>query len=291
MGHEGIRRSRGHASLVALLMVVALGLVTPGMALAKHPRPYVGKHHTRVTHTGAWELSYMGSSTWKVQETATKTNGDRSTWDEGSTAQWHFGIPTENPQGAAFSVTYPTLCRKFRGLPCPSPQIAGVGPGPSMLVFNINDSNFTPNGPTQNVSCTGHHESHAAASVDVGATYIKATDSYKLNIGNGPLSAAVGGAPDPQCPGDINGVTVLNVWGPPALPPGGPSLNWFSAASVTIPAQTFATYSQIDIPVSLLPRNEVPRNCGIPASSNGTTVQCKAGGSWAGTLVLHRAAG
>jgi hypothetical protein len=30
-----------------------------------------------------------------------------------------------------------------------------------------------------------------------------------------------------------------------------------------IPARKFATYSQIDIPISLSPKNGSPRNCGL----------------------------
>lgn len=280
---DPVRRTR----LAGGLLLVALALLATGTAIARHTPAYLGKHHTRVTPSTAWELSYMGSSTWTVTETATNAdNGEHQTWDEGSSEGWHFDVPKENAQASTFSVAYPTSCREFRGYPCPGPQQTGVGNGPSTMNFDIHDSN----GSGGTIDCMGEQESHVAGTAIVTATYIKATDSYKLKIDNEPLSPGLAEAgADQKCPGpDDNRVNVLDVWTPPDLPSGGANLlDWWSAASVTIPARTFATNSQIDIPVSVSVHHEAPPNCGIPAGY----VKCKAIGSWSGTLVLHRAAG
>jgi hypothetical protein len=268
-------------------VLVALALVATGAAIAKRKPAYFGKHHTRVTHGTAWALSYMGSSTWNVQETVTNPQG-QETWNEGSEEQWHFDVPNEQAQAATFSVAYPTTCLEFRGIRCPSRQGAGASKGPSTIGYHIHDTD-----PPGTVDCSGRRTSHAGGTAVVEATYIKDTDSYKLKIDNDPLvpGLAETGFSDPQCPGpNTNGVDVLEIWTPPDLPSGGPLLSdWWSAASVTIPAREFATYSAIDIPVSA--RHGVPKNCGIPAGSGGVTVTCSVHGSWSGTLVLHRIAG
>jgi hypothetical protein len=154
------------------------------------------------------------------------------------------------PRNMACTSHWPvTLCRQLRNYPCPPPQEAGAGPGPSTFDFKIDDSISNPFAPPQTVSCVGQHDANTSASVGISATYVKGDDSYKIKIGNDPLPPELLGAVDPQCPGpNPDGVGVLDVWDPPLLPPGAPSLSdWWSAASVTIGARTFATYSQIDL--------------------------------------------
>jgi hypothetical protein len=276
--------------LLGTLVFVALALLSTGLALARGKPKYFGKHHTRTTQSTGWLLSYSGSSSWDVTEHVTQSNGDAASYNESSAAQWHYDVPKENPQAAGFGITYPTLCRQLRNYPCPPPQADGPGPGPSTFDFKIDDSISDPFAPPQTVYCVGQHEANTSALVGISATYVKGDDSYKIKIGNYPLPPELLGAVDPQCPGpNPDGVGVLDVWDPPLLPPGAPTLSdWWSAASVTIGARTFATYSQIDIPVSLSPRNGAPSNCGLKPVS-GEMLKCKALGSWSGTLVLHRA--
>jgi hypothetical protein len=89
-----------------------------------------------------------------------------------------------------------------------------------------------------------------------------------------------------KCP-DANGVTKLDVWGPPSLPSGGPTLgDWWATKDVTIPAVDLASSGTIDFPVSLLAKNAAPGDCGIKPPS-GEQFKCKVLGGWSGLLTLH----
>lgn len=66
------------------------------------------------------------------------------------------------------------------------------------------------------------------------------------------------------------------------------SQNYGVGKSVLIPAGEFARYSEIEIPVSLLPANGPPEDCGMAASSSE---HCDVTDSWSGIITLHREPG
>jgi len=275
-------------SRIGALIVVALAVVLAGQAFARRSPGYHGKHHTRTTAFTGWALSYRGSASWHVTETGTYSNGDSFTDDESSVSQWHYPIPTTNGAAAGFAVTYPTTCRQFRQIACPQTQVTAVGKGPSELDYRVNDSTTTGSpAATDRLQCSATNKADGGAFVSIHATYLRATDAYRIAVLNDPLPSRLLG-PNPRCSGSsTNGLTQQGLWVPPTLPSDAPSLShWWATRTVTIPASAFATYSQIEIPVTLLERNVAPRNCGIVSPS----IQCQATGHWSGLLILHRTA-
>lgn len=277
---------------VGALLCTLVVLLAPGAALAHVKPEYQAKGDTRVTEQTGWLLSAKGSLSWGVTETGSDSSGDSWSYDESSRANWDYGVAGESSGASGLIVDYPTLCRVSRSYPCPQPMGTGVGRGPSNLVFSINDTISDGNAPPQTVKCTGSAKSDGAGGVGVTATYLKDSDSYELTLSVVALPASLvgGAAGDPECPGpNVEGVGVLGVWAPPLLPPGGPLLtNWWSGGKVRIPARQFATSREIEIPVTLDPKNGAPQNCGLAQDSGE---DCTAVGHWSGTVVLHRAPG
>jgi hypothetical protein len=274
--------------VVALVVCAVVAFLVTGLALARRKPPYTGKHHTPTTAATTWGLSYTGSSTWSVTEDVTQADGRVNSYKESSSEQWHYSVSTENAQAATFSVTYPTPCHQFRSYPCPIVEAVGVGDGVATEGFKIDDVNSSG----QSVNCSGDSTvktgAEGAPLVQIEARYIKSEDAYKIGVVNLPLPAQLFSEVDPTCPpADTNGVTPLDVWDPPDLPSGSRyhANFWAVRQSIVIPARIFATFSQIDIPVSLSARDAPPGGCGI--SDTSITV-CKVRGSWSGKLTLQR---
>ena len=272
-----------------VLVAIAAAILLAGQATARRSPGFYGKHHTRKVSFSGWSLSYTGSASWHVTETVSYSSGGGSTTDESSESQWHYAIPSTNSQAAGFGVTYPTPCRQFRSLACPQPQMTAVGKGPATIDFKANNSTTSgsPAVTDRNV-CDGEKRIDTLGGASITAVYVRATDSYRISVANNGLPPELIGATTPSCPQQGTHTGAGGNWTPGDTPNGTLS-HWFDAKTVTIPASSFASYSQIDIPISLLPGNAAPENCGLKPSP-GATIHCKATGSWSGLLTLHRTA-
>ncbi len=260
--------------------------VVIGPASAK-PR-YKPHGHGHKHAYSAFLLSATGSASWDVTEQRSDGSGDSWTYDEGSTSQWRYGVPTHNAQASGFAVTWPVPCIEIRQLPipCPSPSITAVGPGPVELDMKINDTATGGSPPmTGTLQCNHAAGGESPGGISLAATFIKHTDSYRISIGIAPQLAAQVTEDEASCP-DANGVTKLDAWGPGALPSGSVP-HWFDVRSVTIPASVLAGSNSIDFPVSLQERNKPPADCGI-TQPPGETVTCHVSDSWRGVVTLHR---
>jgi hypothetical protein len=269
------------------LACAALLVFAVGQALAKGGG-FKLKHHTHKYSYSAFQLSATGSATWAVTENIVESNGDTYRYDESSYSQWHYGIPTENSGAAGLSVTYPLPCLEERALPCPTGGATGSGPGEATMDVKIDDSATTGlPAVTHTLKCKADVSAKiAGGGAVVGATFIKATDSYLIHPGVAPISGTLVAEAEVKCP-DTPGVTKLDDWGPPELPSGGPTVaNWWGTKDVTIPAVDLASSGTIDFPVSLLDKNAAPDNCGIKPPA-GESFSCTARGSWSGLLTLH----